>query len=52
VDQSKQVTQFFEEHTVSATSRALDNARDSIANCVDLRAAQGPNLKQWLQTTD
>ena len=52
VDQSKQVTQFFEEHTVSATSRALDNARDSIANCVDLRATQGPNLKQWLQTTD
>ena len=52
VDQSKQVTQFFQEHTVSATSRALDNARDSIASCVDLRAAQGPNLKQWLQTTD
>ena len=52
VDQSKQVTQFFEEHTVSATSRALDNARDSIANCVDLRSAQGPNLKHWLQTTD
>ena len=29
---------------------ALDKARDSIANCVDLRLAQGPNLKQWLQT--
>ncbi len=49
-DRSSQVAEFFEEHTVPAASHALDQARDSIADCVDLRAAQGPNLKQWLQT--
>ena len=49
-DRSSQVTEFFEEHTVSAASHALDKARDSIADCVDLRAAQGTNLQQWLQT--
>jgi aminopeptidase N len=49
-DRSSQVSEFFSAHSVSATSHALDKARDSIADCVDLRVAQGPNLKQWLQT--
>jgi aminopeptidase N len=49
-DRSSQVSEFFAAHSVSATSHALDKARDSIADCVDLRLAQGPNLKQWLQT--
>jgi aminopeptidase N len=49
-ERSKESLEFFEEHTVQATSRALDRARDSIADCVQLRAAQGPNLKQWLET--
>ncbi len=49
-DRSSQVSEFFAAHSVSATSHALDKARDSIADCVDLRVAQGPNLKQWLQT--
>jgi len=35
---------------VPATSRALDKARGTIADCVQLRAAQEPNLKQWLQS--
>jgi aminopeptidase N len=48
-DRSSQVTEFFEEHTVSASAHALDKARDSIADCVDLRATQGPNLKRWLE---
>ena len=50
VDRSNQVAEFFEEHTVLATSHALEKARDSIADCVDLRATQGPNLQRWLQT--
>ena len=49
-DRSSEVTQFFAEHEVPATSRALDKASGSIADCVQLRAAQEPNLKQWLQT--
>jgi aminopeptidase N/puromycin-sensitive aminopeptidase len=49
-DRSTQVSEFFAAHSVSATSHALDKARDRISDCVDLRTAQGPNLKQWLQT--
>ena len=49
-DRSSQVTEFFEEHTVLASTHALDKARDSIADCVDLRATQGPNLKRWLES--
>jgi aminopeptidase N len=49
-DRSSQVSEFFAAHSVSATSHALDKARNSIADCVDLRVAQAPNLKQWLQT--
>ena len=49
-DRSSQVSEFFAVHSVSATSHALDKARNSIADCVDLRVAQAPNLKQWLQT--
>ncbi len=48
-DRSSQVTEFFEEHTVLASTHALDKARDSIADCIDLRATQGPNLKRWLE---
>ncbi len=50
VERSSQVTEFFEEHTVLAASHALDRARDNITDCVDLRAAQGPNLERWLRT--
>ena len=49
-DRSSQVTEFFRAHSISATSHALDKARDSIGDCVDLRVAQAPNLQQWLQT--
>ncbi len=48
-DRSSQVSEFFAAHTVPASSHALDKARNSIADCVDLRVAQAPNLKQWLQ---
>jgi aminopeptidase N len=49
-DRSSQVTEFFEEHTVLASTHALDKARDNIADCVDLRATQGPNLKRWVES--
>jgi aminopeptidase N/puromycin-sensitive aminopeptidase len=47
-ERSREVTQFFTEHTVNAAAAALDHARDSISDCIDLRAAQEPNLKLWL----
>jgi aminopeptidase N len=50
VESSSQVAQFFQEHNVSASSHALERARDSIADCVDLRATQGSNLQRWLHT--
>ena len=50
VDRSREITDFFEEHTVLGASHALDKVHDSIAECVELRALQGQNLKQWLQT--
>ena len=40
----------FSRHTVLAASHALDLARDNITDCVNLRAAQGTDLKRWLQT--
>jgi aminopeptidase N len=50
VDRSREVTDFFAEHTIPAASHALDKAHDSIADCVELRVLQGQNLKRWLQT--
>ncbi len=50
VDRSREVTDFLAEHAVPAASHALDKAHDSIADCVELRALQGQNLKRWLQT--
>jgi aminopeptidase N/puromycin-sensitive aminopeptidase len=50
VDRSREVTEFFTEHTIPAASHALDKAQDSIADCVELRALQGQNLKRWLHT--
>ena len=49
-ERSSQVTEFFQEHKVQAASHALDLARDNITDCVNLRAAQGTDLKRWLQT--
>jgi aminopeptidase N len=49
-ERSSQVEQFFAGHSVPATSRALDKAKASIAECMQLRAAQETNLQQWLQS--
>ncbi len=47
-EQSREMTQFFAQHPVDASGHALNRALDSIADCVDLRAAQGQNLQSWL----
>jgi aminopeptidase N len=43
-----EVTSFFNTHKVSAAEMALARTKDLITDCIDLRAAQGANLKPWL----
>jgi len=43
-----QVVAFFSAHKVPSSERALKRAVDQINDCIELRANQGPNLKQWL----
>ncbi|MHB1021346.1 MAG: M1 family metallopeptidase [Acidobacteriaceae bacterium] len=45
-----EVLNFFGTHKLEATDRTLKIAADSISDCAQLRAAQEPNLKQWLET--
>jgi len=47
-EQAKEVSDFFSAHKVNAAERALPQAVDQIRSCVRLRAAQNPNLAQWL----
>jgi aminopeptidase N/puromycin-sensitive aminopeptidase len=47
-DRRDEVTKFFSDHPVHASERALTRAQNSINACIDLRAEQGPKLKQWL----
>ena len=47
-EHSSEVARFFAEHTVPASARALEQARDNITDCVNLRATQGPDLQRWL----
>jgi aminopeptidase N/puromycin-sensitive aminopeptidase len=42
------VKQFFSTHKVAATDQALKHALERIDGCIELRALQEPNLKQWL----
>jgi aminopeptidase N/puromycin-sensitive aminopeptidase len=44
----EQVTSFFGTHKVPATEQALAQAKERIADCIDLRAAQEGNLREWL----
>jgi aminopeptidase N/puromycin-sensitive aminopeptidase len=43
------VKQFFAEHKVAAADHALKHSIESIDGCIELRALQEPNLKQWLE---
>ncbi len=47
-DKREEVTSFFATHKVPASENALTRAQNSINSCIDLRAEQGPKLKQWL----
>jgi aminopeptidase N len=50
VQQRDEVTSFFATHKVDASERTLSKSVDSINDCIQLRAAQQPNLHQWLET--
>lgn len=43
-----EVAGFFATHKVEAAERTLAKAIDSINDCIQLRAAQQPNLRRWL----
>jgi aminopeptidase N/puromycin-sensitive aminopeptidase len=47
-DKLSEVTTFFAAHKVPASEHALVRAKNQISDCIDLRAAQEPNLKAWL----
>jgi aminopeptidase N len=46
--QRDQVKDFFTTHKVAASANALTRSQNAINDCVDLRAEQSSNLKQWL----
>jgi aminopeptidase N/puromycin-sensitive aminopeptidase len=48
VEKRDEVAGFFASHKVDASERTLAKTIDSINDCVRLRAAQQPNLQQWL----
>lgn len=43
-----QVQSFFAAHKVHASERALARAKDQINDCIELRSAQEPKLKEWV----
>ncbi|MHB8301931.1 MAG: ERAP1-like C-terminal domain-containing protein, partial [Acidobacteriaceae bacterium] len=47
-DKSQEVQTFFTAHPVMAAQRAVKRSTDAIHDCTVLRAAQQPNLTQWL----
>jgi aminopeptidase N/puromycin-sensitive aminopeptidase len=49
-DARDDVQNFFSNHKVAATDRALQHAIERINGCIEFRRLQGPNLKQWLAT--
>jgi aminopeptidase N/puromycin-sensitive aminopeptidase len=47
-DARDDVKQFFSTHKVAASDVALKHALERIDGCIELRALQEPNLKQWI----
>jgi aminopeptidase N len=47
-DKREEVKTFFTTHKVPSTESALARAQNKINACIDLRAEQGPRLKDWL----
>ena len=50
VGKRDEVASFFATHKVDAAQRTLAKAIDNINDCVQLRDAQEPSLRQWLAT--
>lgn len=48
VDMRDQLVSYFSSKKIPAAERALSRMQDHINDCIDLRAAQEPKLKQWL----
>jgi aminopeptidase N len=48
VEKRDEVASFFAEHPVESSQRALAKSIDGINDCIALRAAQQPNLREWL----
>jgi aminopeptidase N/puromycin-sensitive aminopeptidase len=48
IEKRDEVAGFFASHKVDASERTLAKAIDSINDCVRFRAAQQPNLQEWL----
>ncbi len=49
VQQRDEVINFFATHRVEASDRTLAKAVDSINDCVQLRTAQEPDFRRWLE---
>ncbi len=47
-DRLEQVGSFFATHKVAASEHALARAKSQISDCIDLRLALEPGLKEWL----
>jgi aminopeptidase N/puromycin-sensitive aminopeptidase len=47
-EKKQEAVDFFSAHPVPASGTALQRAKDSIDDCVQLRALQGPKLEQWI----
>jgi aminopeptidase N/puromycin-sensitive aminopeptidase len=45
-----EVTSFFTDHHVGAADSTLAKSINSINDCIQLRAAQEPNLRHWLDS--
>jgi aminopeptidase N len=43
-----EIVDFYSTHKVHAAERALSRAKDQMNDCIELRASQGPKLKQWI----
>jgi aminopeptidase N/puromycin-sensitive aminopeptidase len=50
VEKRNEVASFFATHKVDAAQRTLAKAIDNINDCIQLRSAQEPGLRQWLTT--
>jgi aminopeptidase N/puromycin-sensitive aminopeptidase len=48
VEARNDVKTFFTEHKVPSADRALKHSVERIDGCIELRALQEPNLKQWI----